>query len=179
MLCKIPSTRNSVSNVTRNLRRVIRAADASLQIEIDIVATTIRVRKPRAKVIPIYWPVLSMKSWCEILVEKFPGVMLGGFTLNQENEWRSLFTWFWQAFYLEDPLHPIFQNGDWDPSLTTPFMTHGVEGRGMRSQPFMVQSWQTVSSAHGPLETNMSGKLWLQLCISFCRNLQVWTNRNL
>ncbi len=159
LLCKIASTKNSKTNVTRNLRRVIKDADALVPIEVELVSTTIRLRKPRSRIVPIYWPVFSMRSWCEILMTKYPKVMLGGIEWELESEWRNLLTWFWQAFYHDDPLHPIFQSGDWDPSCTIPYMTHGDEGRGQRSQPFMVQSWQTVLSVFGPGESNMSGNL--------------------
>ena len=159
LLCKIASTRNSVTNVTRNLRRVIRVADASVPIELKLVPTTIRLRKPRTRIVPVFWPVLSMQSWCEILMDKYPKILLGGYHFCNEKGWMDLLTWFWQAFHQVDPLHPIFQHDDWDPSHTIPYMTHGDEGRGPRNQPFMVQSWQTVLSVHGPEETNVSGTL--------------------
>lgn len=159
LLYKIASTKLSKTNVTRNLRRCIRDAGAAIQVEVELVRTTIRLRKPRSRVIPIYWPILSMKNWCEVLMRKYPKVLLGGYNLEQESDWKSLFRWFWEAFYQDDPTHPIFTCDDWDPSCAIPYMTHGDEGKGLRNQPFMVQSWQTVVSIHGPGETNMSGYL--------------------
>ena len=156
-----------MTNVTRNLRRVIRGADATVPVEITVVPTTIRLRKPRPRVIPVFWPVLSMRSWSEILMARYPKLMLGGFDLDQEDQWKKLLRWFWEAFYHDDPTHPIFESHDFDPSHSIPYMTHGDEGRGLRSQPFMVQSWQTVLSVNGPGDTNMSGILVLysKFCI--------------
>lgn len=131
----------------------------TIPIEIEVVPTTIRLRKPRSRVVSVYWPVLSMRSWCEVLMEQYPKVLLGGFELCEEDQWRKLLTMFWQGFYQDDPLHPIFARHDWDPSCTIPYMTHGDEGKGLRCNPFMVQSWQTVLSVNGPGDTNMSGYL--------------------
>ena len=69
--------------MTRNLRRCIRDAGAAIQVEVELVRTTIRLRKPRSRVIPIYWPILSMKNWCEVLMRKYPKVLLGGYDLEQ------------------------------------------------------------------------------------------------
>lgn len=93
---------------------------------------------------------------------KYPKVLLGGHDLEDDG-WQTLLSWFWEAFHHDDPLHPIFQSDDWDPRYTIPYMTHGDEGKGLRCQPFMVQSWQTVLSVHGPGETNMSGQLFFYL----------------
>lgn len=66
--------------------------------------------------------------------------------------------WFWEGFHQYDPLHPLYDT-DHDRSLCIPIMTHGDEGKGLKSQSFMVQSWQLVMSFKGPKFTNNSGNL--------------------
>lgn len=144
--------------MTRNLRRCIQRAGVELAVEIELVRTTIKRRKPRLRVEEVYWPVLSMKSWCSVLLDQYPQLLLGGFDLEDSTKWRSLFTWFWEGFRHYDPQHPIYHdNVVEDRSLAIPIFTHGDEGRGLRNQAFMVQSWQTVLSVDGPGETNNSG----------------------
>ena len=92
-------------------------------------------------------------------MDRYTKILLGGYAFADQNGWMGLLTLFRQAFHQVDPLHPIFQNNDWDPSHTIPYITHEDEGKGPRPQPFMVQSWQTVLSVHGPEETNISGSL--------------------
>lgn len=159
MLGRIAAASKSRSNVERNLRSVIRKAGVSLPIEIILTPTTIQVKKPRLRILPVYWPCLRMRSWITILLNRFPQFVLGGFKLNEESQWRSLFQWFWKVYQEYDPTHDVFhqegQNGDL--SLAIPIATHGDEGRGARSSPFMVQSFQFVLSYKGPGTTNCSG----------------------
>lgn len=163
LLCRIASSRRSRTNVDRNLRRCIHKAGVTLDLDLELVETTIKLRKPKNKCIPIYWPCFSMRSWMSTLSTSFPHYMLGGFDLEQEFEWRSLFRWFWNCYREYDSSHPIFSEdcGDCDYSLCCPIMTHGDEGRGLRSSPFMVQSFQFVISHLGPFTTNTSGYLVL------------------
>ena len=51
---------------------------------------------------------------------------------------------------------------DADRTMAVPIMLHGDEGRGLRSQAFMVESFQFVISHLGPHTTNTSGQL---ICI--------------
>ena len=56
-----------------------------MPIELRLVETTIYLRKPRPRVEKIFWPTLSMKSWCEVLMERFPEYLLGGF--QEDTSW--------------------------------------------------------------------------------------------
>lgn len=127
-------------------------------MDVHLVQTTIEIHKPKVKVLPVYWPTLSLRSWVSILAESHPIYLLGGFRLEQEVEWRKLFTWFWNVYEEVDPTHPIYSTAI-DRSAAVPIMAHGDEGRGLRSQAFMVLSWQCVISHLGPFTTNTSGQL--------------------
>lgn len=131
-----------------------------MPIEVVTVPTTIQLRKPRVRTMDMFWPTLSMTSWLQVLGESYPEIMLGGFRLDQEKGWRSLFTWFWDVYKRCDPTHPIYSLEGVDFSSAIPYMVHGDEGRGLRSLAFMVQSWQLVISHLGPHTTNTSGHLF-------------------
>ena len=150
----------------RNLRRCICKAGATLNVEIVLVKTKITLQKPSPRVVKVYWPTLSVSSWLTTLVATSPRCVLGGFGWDQEDHWRELFRWFWKRFRECDPSHPIF-NLETDYSLCLPIMTHGDEGRGLRSQAFMVESWQFVISHMGPLVCNTSGRLGLAFFMSY------------
>ena len=159
MLCKIACCSRSMTNVTANLRRCIQGAGAEFPVEIQLVRTTIRLRKPKPRIQHVYWPVLSIKSWCQVLSKKYPEYLFGGYQLADEENWRRLFEWFWEAYRVYDPSHPVYSDESFQPQLSIPIMSHGDEGRGLRFTPFMVQAWQTVVSVHGPEDTNTSGRL--------------------
>lgn len=159
LMCRIASARLSATNVDRNLRRVIKKAGASLDIEIILVRTTVRLLKPKLRVVEIFRPCLSMKSWISVLLSDYPHLVLGGFDVDQETEWRHLFEWFWSQYRDVDSSHPIFHTDGVDFGTAIPYATHGDEGRGLRSQAFMVQSFQMILSHLGPFTTNMSGHL--------------------
>ena len=142
----------------RNLRRVIHKAGVSLHVEFVLIPTTIQLKKPRLRTVPVYWPCFCMKSWILVLLQRFPQFVLGGFKLEEESQWRALFSWFWGIYHQYDPTHPLYEH-DFDKSLAIPIATHGDEGRGARNTPFMVQSFQFVISYQGPATTNTSGSL--------------------
>ena len=161
MLCKIASTRKARSAVDRNLRRCIHKAGVTLPVDVVLVATVVQLVKPRYRAVHMYWPCLSMQSWIKVLAEQYPMFLLGGFKLDEAEQWRRLFSWFWDMYRQYDPEHPVFAVPDMDLSLAVPFMTHGDEGRGLASSAFMVESWQLVISHLGPFTTNVSGQLVL------------------
>lgn len=148
----------------RNLRRIILKHGASLDVALELVKTTIQQRRPRLAVKEVYWPVFSMRSWVEVLLESYPHLLLGGFRLSDEARWRRLFSWFWDLFKDVDPDHP-FLGLDADRSLAIPILLHGDEGRGLRSQAFMVESWQVAIGHLGPFTTNTSGHLVINVVL--------------
>lgn len=159
LLCRIASTRKSRSNVDRNLRRCIRKAGVTLDLELELVETTIKLKKPKLRVKSVYWPCFSMRSWAAVLANSYSQYMFGGFRLEEHDKWRKLFSWFWATYQEYDDQHPIYHMDGVDTSLCIPIMTHGDEGRGLRSQAFMVQSFQFCISHLGPYTTNTSGQL--------------------
>lgn len=108
LLLRLASAGKSRSNVARNLRRCIHKAGATVPVEIVVVPTTIQIRKPKVKVENIFWPTLSMRSWVINLAETYPEIIFGGFRLEQELEWKQLFSWFWAQFRMIDGSHPVY-----------------------------------------------------------------------
>ena len=98
----------------------------------------------------------------EVLISRAPQVLLEGFALEQEQEWRAAFTDFWRLYREYDANHPVFQEQH-DMSVRLPVFCHGDEGRGLRRVPFMVEAWQPVLSHKGANCTNMSGYPWQQI----------------
>lgn len=159
LLCRIASAKRNIKNVDRNLRSVITKARVALRIEWELVRTTVQLRKPRMQIKEVFWPCFKMQSWVETLVREYPEIIFGGFRASEESQWRRLFAWFWDLYSDADHDHPLFELQGQDRSLCIPYMTHGDEGRGLRSQAFMVESWQLVIGHLGPYVTNTSGFL--------------------
>lgn len=122
----------------------------------------IRLRKPRVHELDVWWPVCSVRSWVEVLLQKYPQFLLAGYEMEEEDKWRGEFTNYWNLLKTVDPGHPIFQSQH-DLSSAIPVFTHGDEGRGHFRNAFLVQSFQTAIPHRGSSFTNMSGSLWLHL----------------
>ncbi|CAL1129176.1 unnamed protein product [Cladocopium goreaui] len=168
LLCRIASTRKGKSNVDRNLRRCIHKAGVTLDLDVELVKTTIKVKKPKLGIKSVYWPCFSLRSWVSTLATSFSPIMFGGFDVEEEHNWRRLFSWFWATYKGFDGGHPIYEMPDLDLSLCIPIMTHGDEGRGLCSQAFMVQSFQFVISHLGPFTTNTSGHSFTSRMLFTC-----------
>ena len=158
LLLRIASAGRTKTNVDRNLRRCIHKAGVTMPVDFVLVPTTVQILKPKLRIDNVFWPTLSMKSWVSVLAESCPQVLFGGFRLQESENWRKLFGWCWERFEGVDGGHPIYELGC-DRTCCIPIMVHGDEGRGLRSQAFMVESWQFVISHLGPFTTNTSGHL--------------------
>ena len=143
-------------NACRALRRLIQREGLSLAVDLDFVELTCRRKKPKIQDITIEWPVLPMTNWVRFLANEHPQLLLGGRTWQQD--WKGLFSWFWNVWKEMEPHHEIYNSGK---PLTNciPFLTHGDEGQTLRKTAFMVQSWQPMISWQGPDVTSMSGFL--------------------
>lgn len=158
LLCKIASAKRSRTNVARNLFSVIYKSGESLQVEIELVKTTVQLRKPRKRIEQVFWPCLSMRSWITLLMERYPEFLLGGFKVEEESKWREQFRLFWQKYRAFDGSHSVFTDGT-NLEFAIPYFIHGDEGRGLGHQPLMVEAWQTAISYKGVGYTNVSGFL--------------------
>ncbi|CAL1145148.1 unnamed protein product [Cladocopium goreaui] len=167
LLLRIASTGRTKTNVDRNLRRCIHKAGVTMPVDFVLVPTTVQILKPKLRIDNVFWPTLSMKSWVSVLAESCPQVLLGGFRLEESEKWRNLFGWFWDRFEGVDRGHPIYEFGC-DRTCCIPIMVHGDEGRGLRSQAFMVESWQFVISHLGPFTTNTSGHSFTSRLLFTC-----------
>ena len=162
LLAGLARSGRSKTNAARNLRAVIRKHAVALPVEIDVVKIRIRRRKPRVQDIDVWWPVLNVRSWVEVLLQQYPQFLLAGYKLADESSWRKVFEEFWENMKIVDPTHPALdQLEDCDRGTSIPVFSHGDEGQSHRRSAFMVESWQPAVSYQGLSKTNMSGTLGL------------------
>ena len=143
LLYKLAKAGRSRTNACRNLRKLLLKSGRMLPVEIDCVSVRVRYKKPKVRVIDVWWPILKMKDFARALFDKAPGALLGGHRLCDEELWKKTFTTFWAEYQTIDETHPFFETG-FSPETSVPIYVHGDEGRGLRSRPFMVLSWQTA-----------------------------------
>lgn len=129
-----------------------------MPIPIDAVRTPVVFKKPKVRVEWIWWPVLKMADWIKALIRYNPRIILAGHLLEEEIGWKHVFSSFWDIYKTIDPNHPVFNSGI---ALTNaiPYYIHGDEGRGLRSRPFLVESFQVVITQSGLFETSEQGYL--------------------
>ncbi|CAE7906160.1 unnamed protein product, partial [Symbiodinium necroappetens] len=151
------------ANVCRNLHRLLKHPDFTLQVQID--NATVDITHPRSRkhtVVP--WPVIKLSSWLRYIVEEQGGqLLLGGHHVSQTGLWKQMLREFWARYRGIDPNHPIYHSNI-DPATAIPFMVHGDDGRGRNHQPVLVISFQALLSHMGPGRLNQSGH-------SFCSRL--------
>lgn len=150
LLEKVAGAYQSRKNACRNLTRLIkRTPGATLPIDIDVCLVHVRLRKPsRSK--QLYWPIISLSSWCKYLLQHKPPLILGGHDLS--GDWKESFKSFWRNYKVVCPDHPIYNDDGCDSGLCIPYFVHGDEGRGQLRRPYMVVSIQ-FAIGHGGIET--------------------------
>lgn len=129
-----------------------------MPIPIDAVRTPVVFKKPKVRVEWIWWPVLKMGDWIKALIRYNPRIILAGNLLEEEIAWKHVFSSFWSIYKTIEPSHPVF-NSSIALTNAIPYYIHGDEGRGLRSRPFLVESFQPVISESGLFETNEKGYL--------------------
>ena len=84
-------------------------------------------------------------------------MLLGGYRLDQEEAYRSMFTQFWDRFEFVRPDLDLYHRSDMDKAMCIPIALHGDEGRGKLRRPVMCIAFQPLISCKGPSYTNSSG----------------------
>ena len=138
------SQRNACRDITRLIRRT---PGATLKLSVDVCKVGVKLRKP-IRYASIWWPILTLKSWCKYMLEHCPQLLLGGHGLT--DNFQPTFVEFWEKYKLVCPDHPIFSSGhDINLGTAMPIYIHGDEGRGLLKRPYMVLSWQCVVGHRG------------------------------
>ena len=67
--------------------------------------------------------------------------LLAGHPIQEEDEYRSVFSRFWDRYRGVDPDHAVYaEKTAEERSLTLPFAVHGDEGRGLAKSPVLVET---------------------------------------
>ena len=105
------------------------------------------------------WPVLRLSTWIRTLMEKGGAeFLLAGHPIQEEDEYRSVFSRFWDRYRGVDPDHAVYAEKTAEGrSLTLPFAVHGDEGRGLAKSPVLVETFQPVISFLGESVINSLG----------------------
>ena len=146
----------SKKNECRALHRLIHRTGRSLPVRISEVRTPVRIPGQRRKT-NVNFPVLYPTSWARQILSDGGKLLLAGFSIEQEKQYRDVFRTFWSRFYNFRPDLDLYQQSSFDVSTCIPVALHGDEGRGKLRRAIMILSMQPVISYKGPMYTNMSG----------------------
>lgn len=148
LLHKLGKGGRSRTNACKNLRSLLKRNNRYLPVPIECTGVKIKLKKPKIRRIDVWWPILKVKDFCATLFQKSPGVLLGGHRLCDVDAWKSMLKMFWKDFRTIDRSHPFFEAG-LPEETSIPVHLHGDEGRGYRSKPYMVLSWQPAIPSIG------------------------------
>ena len=129
-----------------------------MPVRIDAIEIPVKFRKPKVREQLVWWPTLRMSDWIKALVSSCPEILLCGFKLEDDMGWKQVLSSFWQIYQTIDPNHCFFESTI-PFTNAIPYYLHGDEGRGLRSKPFLVESFQPVIANQGLFETNEKGQL--------------------
>ena len=154
-LFKIARAGKSKTNAVRNLTTVLNAKNAMMPVPIDAVQITIQKKKPLPRTLKVWWPVLKMSDWVQVMLQSCPQILLCGYSL-QDTGWQQILKSFWDHYQATNPGHEVFMQ-DKPRGLCVPYYLHGDEGRYLRNKPIMIEAFQMAISHRGPAFTNESG----------------------
>eukprot|EP00435_Cladocopium_sp_Y103_P022447 s3978_g5.t1 len=145
-------------NLARNFYTQVVKDARVIPVKISKVPLRVRVTKPKVREIDMPYPVVTLSSWVSYLLRTSPKFVLGGYGLDEPEQYRRLFHKFWQRYQHVDPLHPVyrfFDECDWGQIV--PWCLHGDEGRGLAKVPLLVTAFQFVIPVLGDQHTSISG----------------------
>ncbi|CAE7347924.1 unnamed protein product [Symbiodinium sp. CCMP2592] len=149
----------SMKNECRALHRLMHRQGRTLPVRVSQVSTPVRIPGQRGKA-KVNFPVLFLSSWCQQVFSDDAAaqgkMLLGGFSLHEEDKYRPMFAEFWSRFRFFRPDLDLYKQS-FDRSLCLPVALHGDEGRGKLRRPLMIISYQPLISYKGPDYTNLSG----------------------
>ena len=156
MLTAIAKCGRSQANVCRNLHKLIHAKGRTLPVRLSTVLTPVQVLCGKPGVRDVNYPVLHLSSWAKLILQSGGEMLLGGFSLDEEVQFRSLLSNFWIKFQKVVPDLDLYSKG-WDLSTVIPIGLHGDEGRGKLKRPILILAHQPIISHLGVDYTNLSG----------------------
>ena len=149
----------SKKNECRNLHRHIHATGRTFPVEISGVPTPVRVLSGKPRNTTVSYPVLFLSSWCRECFKDGGNMLLGGYSLSEDQQWRPMFREFWRLYKFSRPDLDLYKHRSFNHDFCVPIQIHGDEGRGKGRRPLMVVSYQPVIGCKGPLVTNASGPI--------------------
>ena len=166
-LAALASCSRSKKNECRKLHTLIHAEGRTFPVEISSVPTPVRVLSGKPKIMTTAYPVLLLSSWLRQCFNIGGKMVLGGFSLSDEDQWRPMFRQFWEGYKYSRPDLDLYSRSDIDTECTIPIQIHGDEGRGKNRRAVMVVSYQPLIGCRGPTVLNSSGHTAQQafLCI--------------
>ena len=156
-LTRLASCARSKKNECRNLHILIHGQGRTFPVEISSVQTPVRRLSGKPKVITVGYPVLLLSSWLRQCFNDGGHMVLGGFSLSEEDQWRPMYREFWKGYRYSRPDLGLYSRTDIDTECTIPIQIHGDEGRGKNRRAVMVISFQPVIGCRGPTVLNASG----------------------
>ena len=87
-------------------------------------------------------PLLHVPAWMAYMLHHEPRVLLGGFTLDEEDDIRAHLGAFWGAFELEEPSHQVYAVHKHNLQRCIPYYLYLDEGRGYRKSPVMILAFE-------------------------------------
>ena len=157
VLAGLEDCAHSKKNECRNLHRLIHATGRTFPVEISGVQTPVRVLSGKLRSETVTYPVLFLSSWCRECFKDGGNMLLGGYSLSEDEHWRPMFREFWQGYRFSRPDLDLYRDRSFNHDFCVPIQVHGDEGRGRAKRPLMVISYQPVIGCKGPLVTNASG----------------------
>ena len=136
------------SNWSRNLHKLIYKFNMTLPVEMVSVDLPVKWKNQH---VMMPWPVLPFSSWLKCIFKRTKGQpVLAGYTLDQEDSWKTMFQNFWDKFRrARGEYHPVFEDHAQRLEVCLPIFIHGDEGRGKLRRAVLATSVQPVLVSEG------------------------------
>ena len=166
VLSVLASCGHNKKNQCRNLHKLVHKRGYTLPVKIESVETPVRVLSGKRRVAVVPYPVIHLSEWAAYLLNSngYEKILLAGYELADEKNWRRTFSCFWKRYRKVRPHLELFSVPDTDLSMCIPYGLHGDEGRGKMKRPIMCLSFQPIVSHRGMNFTNTGGPLVVIQC---------------
>ena len=153
-------TGKGYSNAARNLHNFLHRNGKTLPVDISTVNLQIRRPKKGGGEIVTDYPLIYLSSWMKYILQSGGEFLLGGWTTDQPDNYKQMFSRFWDRYQFVNADHAIYsEKSSEQRAFTIPVAVHGDEGRGLAKQPVLVESYQPILPGSGEDNLNLVG--WL------------------
>ena len=148
-------------NAARDFHRYIRNDKKMFPVEISSQVLPIRKKKPnksgRRIIVErfVHYPIITLSSWIKQILLHCAQFFLGGFSLDQHQEYEDMFEHFWDSYSASVEHHPVLARPRHERRRFIPIAIHGDEGRGLAKVPLLVIAYQAVIPHNGPNALNI------------------------